>query len=57
MIVPVPPLGEVKATLIEVVFNTVAIPIVGVFVSVVTTFDVLDADDVPLVLVATTVNV
>ena len=56
MIVSVP-LGEVKATLTTVGLDTVAIPIVGELVSVVTEVDALDATDVPPELVAVTVNV
>ena len=37
--------------------NTVAVPIVGGFVNVVTDVDALDATDVPPELVAVTVNV
>ena len=57
MIVPVPPLGTVKETLTAVVLNTVAELIVGEFVNVVTSVDVLDATDVPPELVAVTKNV
>ena len=57
MIVPLPPLGAVKATLITVVLDTVAVPIVGEPDIVVTAVDALDATDVPPELVAVTVNV
>ena len=57
MIVPVPPLGAVKATLIAVVLDTVAFPIVGAIGFVVTDVDVPDATDVPPELVAVTVKV
>ena len=56
VIVPVP-LGDVKATLTEVEFDTVTIPIVGGLDIVVTAFDELDAIDIPLELVAVTENV
>ena len=56
MIVPVP-LGAVKATLTAVVLETVAVPIVGAFGSVVTEDDELDGIDVPDELVAVTENV
>ena len=56
MIVPVP-LGAVKATLTAVELDTVAVPIVGAFVFVVTADDALDGTDVPPELVAVTVNV
>ena len=56
MIVPVP-LGGVKATLTEVVLDTVAIPIVGALGFVVTDIDAPDEIDVPPELVAVTVNV
>ena len=56
VIVPVP-LGAVKATLTEVEFDTVTIPIVGGLDIVVTAFDELDAIDIPLELVAVTENV
>ena len=56
MIIPVP-LGAVKETLTEVELDTVAVPIVGGLVSVVTDVDELDDDDVPPELVAVTVNV
>ena len=57
MIVPVPPLGEVKTTLIVVELNTDTVPIIGVSVSVVTEDDADEEDDVPPELVAVTVNV
>ena len=57
MIVPVPPLDGVKTTLISVVLNTVAEPIMGELGFVVTVFDVLDGRDIPPELVAVTVNV
>ena len=57
MIVPVPPLGAVKDTIIVVVLNTVAVPIVGAFVFVVTSVVSSDETDVPPELVAVTVNV
>ena len=57
MIVPVPPLGTVKATLTAVELETVAITLVGAIVRVVTSVDVLDATDVPPELVEVTVNV
>ena len=57
MIVPLPPLGGVKATLTAVVLDTVAVPIVGALGFVVTELDTLDATDVPPEFVATTVNV
>ena len=56
MIVPVP-LGAIKATLTEVVLDTVAEPIVGALVCVVTDVEALDATDVPPELVAVTENV
>ena len=56
MIVPVP-LGAVKATLTEVALDTVATPIVGALVFVVTDVDALDETEVPLELVAVTENV
>jgi hypothetical protein len=40
-----------------VVFNIVAVPMVGAFVNVVTSIDSLDETDVPPELVAVTVNV
>ena len=55
--VPLPPLGAVKATLMAVELDTVAVPIVGAIVCVVTAVDALDALDVPPVLVEVTVNV
>ena len=55
MIVPVP-LGAVKATLIAVVLDAVAIPIVGGLDNVVFVVDALDTD-VPPELVAVAVNV
>jgi hypothetical protein len=57
VIVPVPPLGAIKATLTSVVLDTVAVPIVGVLGFVVTDVDTLDATDVPPELVAVTENV
>ena len=51
------PLGEVKETLMSVVFNTVATPIIGAFGFVVTKDDVLDDIDVPDEFDAVTVNV
>ena len=57
MIVPVPPLGAVKATETAVELDTVAEPIVGAFGFVVTDVVELDAPDVPLEFVAETVNV
>jgi hypothetical protein len=57
VIVPSPPLGAVKATLIAVELDTVAITLVGAFVRVVTAVDAPDATDVPPELVAVTVNV
>ena len=56
MIVPLP-LGGVNATLTAVVLDTVAVPIVGVLVFVVTAVDALDEFDVPPELVAVTENV
>jgi hypothetical protein len=56
VIVPVP-LGAVKATLTELELDTVAVPIIGEFVFVVTDDDALDEPDVPPELVAVTVNV
>jgi hypothetical protein len=56
VIVPVP-VGAVKATLIVVELDTVAVPIVGALDTVVTEVDALDATDVPPELVAVTVNV
>jgi hypothetical protein len=57
VIVPLPPLGAVKATLTAVELETVAVPIVGAIVRVVTAVDADDATDVPPELVAVTVNV
>ena len=57
MIVPVPPLGAVKATETAVELDTVAEPIVGAFGFVVTDVDELDVVDVPPELVAVTENV
>ena len=51
------PLGAVKATLIAVVLDAVAVPIVGELDTVVTAVDAVDATDVPPELVAVTVNV
>ena len=56
MIVPVP-LGAVKATLTAVELDTFAGPMVGALGFVVSDVDVLDATEVPPVLVAVTVNV
>jgi hypothetical protein len=55
--VPLPPLGAVKAILTELESDTVAVPIVGTLVVVVTDVDALDAGDIPDALVAVTVNV
>ena len=55
--VPFPPLGEVKETLIAVELDTVAVPIVGEFVRVVIDVDVFDATEVPPELVEVAVNV
>ena len=55
--VPLPPIGAVNATLTAVELDTVAVPIVGEFVLVVTAVDALDATEVPPELVAVTVNV
>ena len=55
MIVPVP-LDAVKATLIAVVLDTVAMPIVGGFGFVVAKADANDDTDVPPELVEVTVN-
>ena len=52
MIVPFPSLGDVKATLISVVLNTISVSIVGALVIVVTKDDALDEMDVPPELVA-----
>ena len=57
MIVPVPPLGAIKATLTSVMLDTVAVPMVGVLGFVVTSVDTLDEPDIPPELVAVTVNV
>ena len=57
MIVPLPPLGAVNATLTAVELDTVAVPIVGEIVRVVTELDELDATEVPPELVAVTVKV
>ena len=57
MIVPLPPLGAVNATLTAVELDTVAAPMVGAIVLVVTVDDALDATDVPPEFVAVTVNV
>ena len=57
MIVPLPPLGAVNATLTAVELDTVAVPMVGAIVLVVTAVDALDATEVPLELVAVTVKV
>ena len=51
------PLGAVKATLIAVVLDAVAVPMVGALDTVVTAVDAVDAVDVPPELVAVTVNV
>ena len=56
MIVPVPP-GAVKGILTTVELDTVAEPIVGAFGFVVTDVDALDGSDVPVEIVAVTVNV
>jgi hypothetical protein len=56
VIVPVP-LGAVKATLISVALDTVAVPMVGALDFVVDIIDADDATDVPVELVAVTVNV
>jgi hypothetical protein len=56
VIVPVP-LGAVKATPTAFVLDTVAEPIVGGFDNVVAKDDALDETDVPVALVAVTVNV
>ena len=55
--VPFPPLGGVKSTLTDVELETVAAPIVGAFVFVVTDVVALDDADVPLEFTAVTVNV
>ena len=57
MIVPLPPLGAVKATLTTVELDTVTVPIVGAPDFVVTEVDAPDATDVPPELVAETENV
>ena len=57
MIVPLPPLGAVNATLTAVELDTVAVPMVGEIVRVVTELDELDATEVPPELVAVTVKV
>ena len=57
MIVPLPPLGAVNATLIAVELETVAVPMVGALGVVVFVGDALDATEVPPELVAVTVNV
>ena len=58
VIVPLPPLGWVKATLILFTFDTDSvILIVGALGIVVTVDDSTDGSDVPLVFVADTVNV
>jgi xanthine dehydrogenase molybdopterin-binding subunit B len=57
VIVPFPPLGAVKATLTAVELDTVAVPMVGAIVRVVTAVDAPDETDVPPELVAVTVNV
>ena len=57
MIVPFPPLGAVNATLTAVELDTVAVPMVGEIVRVVTELDELDATEVPPELVAVTVKV
>ena len=57
VIVPLPPLGGVKPTLTSDELDTVAVPIVGALVCVVTAVDADDATDVPPELVAVTVNV
>jgi hypothetical protein len=55
--VPLPPLGAVKATLTAVELDIVAVPMVGAIVCVVTELEALDATEVPPELVAVTVNV
>ena len=57
MIVPVPPLGAVKATLTADVLDTVATPMVGELDIVVTDVEALDETDVPPELVEVTKNV
>ena len=57
MRLPFPPIGAVNATLIAVVLDTVAVPIVGALGFVITEVDTLDATDEPDELVAVTVNV
>ena len=57
MIIPVPPVGAVKATLTAVELDAVAIPIIGALVRVVTATEALDASDVPPELVEVTENV
>ena len=51
------PVGGVKDTLTDVVLNTVALPIVGALVNVVTSVDVFDDTDCPLEFTAITENV
>ena len=55
--VPLPPLVSVKATLIAVELDTVAVPIVGAIVRVATEVEALDDAEVPPELVAVTENV
>ena len=57
MRLPFPPIGAVNATLIAVVLDTVAVPIVGALGFVITEVDTLDATDEPDEFVAVTVNV
>ena len=57
MIVPVPPVGAIKATLTSDELDTDTIPIVGALVRVITDMDALDELDVPPELVAVTENV
>ena len=57
MIVPLPPLGAVNATLTAVELDTVAVPMVGALGFVVFVGDALDATDVPPELVSVTVKV
>ena len=55
--VPFPPLGGVKATLIVFALIVVAVPMVGAPGEVVFELDALDGTDVPPELVEVTVNV
>ena len=57
MIVPVPPVGAIKATLTSDELDTDTIPIVGALVRVITDVDELDETDVPPELVAETEKV